>query len=116
MRRYGPRRFLHPTFATGGTTTAPTTGPTSRPADAGGIYLIAEADFVGLAPAQLDMAEPRKDLTLQDAIHRTRNTRWRSRLKLYNPAIKESQIIEAMAALDPVFFEPRSGPARMSRR
>jgi len=81
---------------------------------------IESAGRVGLPSAALNLPEATIPLSLQEAIVRTARHSLAIRVEGYNPAIKETQIIQAMAAFDAVFFaqsqwsntdEPQISPA-----
>lgn len=78
-------------------TQAGTTPATSQPS-------IAKASLIGLPSANLGMAEPIVNLSLQDAIARAMSHSLAIKVEAYNPAIKEAQLIQAEAAFDASFF------------
>ncbi len=65
---------------------------------------IAKASLIGLPSANLKLDEPVVGLSLQDAIARAVKHSLAIKLESYNPAIKESQLIQAEAAFDATFF------------
>jgi HAE1 family hydrophobic/amphiphilic exporter-1 len=77
-------------------------GPTTAAADTQ--PSVAKASLIGRAAAQLHQEEPVVNLTLQDVIARTVQHSLQIKVESYNPAIKESQIQEAMANFDTVVF------------
>jgi outer membrane protein TolC len=54
--------------------------------------------------AALNVEEPVRDISLQDAIERTVKHSLAIKVDAYNPAIKQAQVVEAEAIFDPVFF------------
>jgi outer membrane protein TolC len=75
------------------TATAPTTGPS-----------LANVSVIGYSSATLRKDEPVVGLSLQDAIARTVQHSLAIKVEAYNPAIKESLIVQAMANFDPTVF------------
>jgi outer membrane protein TolC len=63
-----------------------------------------QANDVGNAAAALNEPEPTLDLSLQDAIARALKNALAIRVEAYNPAIRETQIIQAESVFDPVIF------------
>lgn len=61
-------------------------------------------NLIGLEDARLRQAEPIFDLSLQDCIARACHNNLAIKVEAYNPAIKESLIIQAEAAFDPILF------------
>jgi outer membrane protein TolC len=74
------------------------------PATAPDAQIGRETQARGLAAATLRQAEPVFNLTLQDAIARAARNNLAIKVEGYNPAIRESQIIEAEAVFDAVAF------------
>ncbi len=55
-------------------------------------------------PANYGVAEPVVNLSLQEAIERAMQHSLAVKVEAYNPGIRESEITQALAAFDPVFF------------
>ena len=55
-------------------------------------------------PESFGQPEPTRPLTLEEAIARTMKHSLAIQVEAYNPAIKETQIAQALGAFDPVFF------------
>jgi outer membrane protein len=75
----------------------PATAPNTPPS-------LAKAAQIGLDAARLHLDETVLNLTLQDAIARAVQHSLAIKVESYNPAIRESQVQEAMASFDAVVF------------
>ena len=81
-------------------------GPDTEPASerGSGRASLDVVSMIGLPQAALNMPEPVVKLTLQDTIYRAAKHSLAIKVDAYNPGIKETALIQAEAAFDPVVF------------